>query len=300
MKKLNLIAVFLIFAWALSACGSNGSDADGGGPASSPPSTAPTVGSPTSTATPAPTGSAPDAVTKIIVGTGTTYPKVFYIDENGQLAGFDIDLVKEIDKRLPEYEFEFQTMEFASLLLSLETKKIDFISAQMLRTTEREQKYLFNKEAYVHRQTKIILSKDNNAPIKTLDDLHGKKVLTNPSSAQATLLENYNKANNNAIDIIYQNGAANDTVSQIASGRADATLAADFTLPLIDPEGKLKSVGKPLDTSDVLYVFRKDDPDGQRLADSIDIALKAIKADGTLSKLSIQWLGADYTKETNS
>src|SRR5690348_2218330 len=48
----------------------------------------------------------PAAVKKIIVGTGTKFPKVCFIDENGKLTGFDVELVKEIDKRLPDYEFE--------------------------------------------------------------------------------------------------------------------------------------------------------------------------------------------------
>ena len=64
---------------------------------------------------------------------------------------------------------------------------------------------------------------------------------------------------------------------------------------LIDPQHKLKTVGNALSEADILFVFRKNDPDSQKLADDIDVALNEIKADGTLSKLSQQWLGADYT-----
>ena len=53
-----------------------------------------------------------DTVKKIIVGTGTQFPNVCFIDENGKLTGYDVELIREIDKRLPEYEFEFSTMEF--------------------------------------------------------------------------------------------------------------------------------------------------------------------------------------------
>ncbi|SFJ02933.1 L-cystine transport system substrate-binding protein [Paenibacillus sp. UNC496MF] len=235
-------------------------------------------------------------VKKIIVGTGTQFPKVCFLDANGKLTGFDVELVKEIDKRLPGYEFEFQTMDFSNLLLSLETKKIDFVAHEMEQNPDRAAKYLFNKEAYAHWKTKIIVPKDAKSTYADLDDLKGKKVLTTATSAEATLLENYNKSNGDAIKIVYTNGAANDTVSQLTTGRVDATLGADFTLSLIDPQGKLQSVGDALEEADVQFVFRKDDPDEQKLADAVDGAVKEIKADGTLSKLSVQWLGADYTQ----
>ncbi|MWV44529.1 transporter substrate-binding domain-containing protein [Paenibacillus sp. HJL G12] len=237
------------------------------------------------------------AVKKIVIGTGTAFPKVCFIDENGKLTGFDVELVREIDKRLPQYEFELQTQEFANLLLSLETKKIDVVAHEMEKNPEREQKYLFNKEPYAHWRNKIIVGKDNDT-IHSLDDLKGKKVLTGATSAEAQILENYNKKNNNAINIVYQSGAARDSVSQITSGRVDATVGADFSLPLIDPQGKLKTTGDDLSEADILFVFRKDDPEEQKLADDIDGAIKELKADGTLGKISKQWLGDDFTADS--
>lgn len=73
-------------------------------------------------------------VKKIIVGTGTQFKNVCFIDENGNLTGFDVELIKELDKRLPQYEFEFKTMDFGNLLLSLDAGKIDLVSHQMEKT----------------------------------------------------------------------------------------------------------------------------------------------------------------------
>ncbi|MBW4840255.1 MAG: transporter substrate-binding domain-containing protein, partial [Paenibacillaceae bacterium] len=52
-----------------------------------------------------------------------------------------------------------------------------------------------------------------------------------------------------------------------------------------------------LSEADILFVFRKDDPDEQKLADAIDGAIKELKADGTLGKLSKEWLGEDFTSD---
>ncbi|MFD1953061.1 transporter substrate-binding domain-containing protein [Paenibacillus thailandensis] len=279
MKKTFLLSAALIFTLAAAGCGTNSADKASGQDSSASPASA---GEPT----------------KIIVGTGTGFPKVCFIDENGKLTGFDVELVREIDKRLSDYEFEFQTMEFSNLLLSLETKKIDFVAHQIEKNPEREQKYLFNKEPYAYWRNKIIVAKDNES-IKSLDDLAGQKVLTSSTSAQAQILENYNKDHEKKIDIVYQNGAANDTVSQITTGRVAATIGADFTLSLVDPQSKLKTVGEDLSEADILFAFRKDEADSQKLADAIDAALKELKSDGTLGKLSTEWLGADYTAEAS-
>ncbi|MBB3112479.1 L-cystine transport system substrate-binding protein [Paenibacillus phyllosphaerae] len=285
MKKTSLFTLGLALTLVTAGCGSNGSNNNGGAENAEPAS-----------ANAANSGGSAEKVTKIVVGTGTGFPQVCFIDENGKLTGFDVELVREIDERLPEYEFEFQTMEFANLLLSLETKKIDFVAHEMEQNPERVEKYLFNKEPYAYWRNKIVVAKENDS-IQTLDDLAGKKVLTGATSAAAQILENYNKEHDKDINIVYQSGAANDTVSQITSGRVDATIAADFTLSLIDPQAKLKTTGDDLSAADILFVFRKDDADSQKLSDAIDVALKEIKADGTLGKLSTEWLGGDFTAD---
>lgn len=235
------------------------------------------------------------AVTKIVVGTGTQFPNVCFIDEDGNLTGFDVELVREIDARLPDYEFEFQTMDFSNLLLSLETNKIDFVAHQMEKNAEREQKFLFNKEPYSIFLSKVAVDK-NDTTIQSIEDLKGKKVYTSPTSNQAYFLEQYNKQHDKALDIVYSSGAANDLVSLIQSKRIDATLATDFSLafyPGVDGKPALKTVGEPLIQSDVLFVLRKD---SQELADRLDEAIRELKQDGTLAKLSIEWLGQDFTK----
>ncbi|CAM4409633.1 L-cystine transport system substrate-binding protein [Paenibacillus endophyticus] len=274
MKKAFFLSIAIILTLTLAGCGSNKNNA--GSEAAS--------------------GNESKAVTKIVVGTGTQFPNVCFIDENGKLTGFDVELVREIDKRLADYEFDIQTLEFTNLLLSLETKKIDLVAHEMEKNPEREEKYLFNKEPYAHWRNKIIVAKDNDS-VQTLDDLKGKKVLTTATSAQSTILENYNKENNNAIEIVYQNGGANDTVAQVTSGRVDAFLAADFTLSLVDTKQELKAVGPALSEADILFMFRKNDPDQQKLSDAVDGAIKELKADGTLAKLSSEWLGNDFTSE---
>lgn len=84
-----------------------------------------------------------------------------------------MELIREIDKRLPDYEFEFSTMDFKNLLLSLETKKIDLIAHQMEVNEERQAKFLFNDEAYNIFPNKIVVSQKNEE-VKSIEDLKEK------------------------------------------------------------------------------------------------------------------------------
>lgn len=278
MKKLSILSTVLLLVVLVTGCGSNNNNA--------------TTDAPKAEGT---TGSAVE-VKKIIVGTGTEFPDVCFIDEDGKLTGFDVELVREIDKLLPEYEFELKTMDFDSLLLSLETNKIDFIAHQMEKNPEREQKFLFNKEPYSIFLSKVAVAKNDNT-IKSIADLKGKKILIGPTSNQAYFLKQYNIENNDAINIVYTSGEANDLVAQIEGKRVDATLTTDFALkshyPGADGKPALKTVGDPLIQSNVLFVLRKD---GQELSDKLDVAIKTLKENGELAKLSIQWLGEDLTK----
>lgn len=288
MKKWLFIPLALTLTIVLAGCGNNNGNSEQSGSSASASSAAasqPAASDP----------GAPAEAKKIVVGTGNQFPQVAFVDESGKLTGYDVELVRIIDERLPEYEFELQVLDFANILLSLETGKIDLAAHEFEKNEERAAKYLFNKEPYAYWKNKIVVAKDNNDPIESLDDLKGKKVYVGATSNAAQILENYNKENNNAIDIVYSSGAANDLVTQITSGRVYATLADDFTLPLIDAESKLKTVGKELSEADILFLFRKDDPDQQKLADAVDRVLVELKGDGTLARLSTEWLGFDAT-----
>lgn len=236
--------------------------------------------------------SADGKVQKIIVGTGTQFPNVCFIDENGELTGYDIELVKAIDEKLPEYEFEFKPMDFSNLIISLETNKIDFIAHQMEINEEREEKFLFNKEPYNIFPLKVTVHEDNNE-IKSIEDLTGKKVGVTPTSSAAVVIEDYNEKHNIGAEVIYGSGSA-DFQQQLKTGRIDAIISTPFAVDLVNDlaDAQQKVVGEALTSSNVYFLFNKN---STTLSDRIDEALVELKEEGVVSELSIKWLGADYS-----
>lgn len=233
-----------------------------------------------------------DDVKKIIVGTGTQFPNICFLDDDGKLTGYDVELVKELDKKLENYEFEFKTMEFSNLLMSLETNKIDLIAHQMEVNDEREEKFLFNKEPYNTFPLKVTVN-ENNEDIKSIDDLKGKTITASPTSNAAVFIEKYNKEHNLGAKIVYSQSTT-DTIAQLKTGRTDAIINTPFAAKIYNDssDAQQKVVGDALLSSKVYFLLSKD---GQELSDDIDEALKELKEEGVVSKLSEKWLGADYS-----
>jgi len=229
----------------------------------------------------------------IVIGTGNAFKPYCYLDDSGNLAGYEIEVLKEINKKLPQYKFEFNQLEFKNILLSLESNKVDVGAHQFEKNPEREAKYLFGTESYTNFILRITVGKDRT-DIKSIKDLDGKKVQVGAGSNDAYVLEQYNKEHNNAINLVYSSDDTATTLKNIEDGRIDAFISIKRIVDSINQTygDKIKTVGDPIATSNTYYVFRKDD---SKLQAEFDKALKELKDDGTLAKISIKILGGDYT-----
>jgi|WetSurMetagenome_2_1015567.scaffolds.fasta_scaffold03323_10 L-cystine transport system substrate-binding protein len=234
-------------------------------------------------------------VRKVIVGTFGQIPNITFTDESGKLTGYDVEVVREIAKHVPGMEVEFQILDFPNLLLSLDTKKIDMATCLLEKNADRAAKYGFPSEAYIVMLDKLIVHQDNTT-INSINDMAGKTLILAAGSNEQSIGENWNKAHGNVINITYSPNGPVDIVAQIKSGRADASIFTDFDVRNYNTQAdaQWKTVGEPLAVAHSYEVTSKDDT---QLMAMIDQGLKAMKADGTLAKLSVQWLGADYTQE---
>ncbi len=239
-------------------------------------------------------------IQKVIVGSGTSYNPYCYLDENGKATGYEYAVLQEIDKLLPQYEFEYQSMNFDSLLLSLDSKKIDLAAHQYEYTDERAKKYLFGTEAYTTYVTYIAVPVDDNTTT-SLKDLASKTVRTGgTTSASTAIVQNWNKENPDyAVNIYNSDSDTNEeTVAAIKGGEAAACVLTQRDVDRINKNfgngtDILKTVGKPINNSKTYYLYRKDETELQK---AIDGVLKKLKANGKLAELSEQYLGGNFTE----
>ncbi|MHC9001249.1 transporter substrate-binding domain-containing protein [Enterococcus bulliens] len=84
------------------------------------------------------------------------------------------------------------------------------------------------------------------------------------------------------------------TVKGLQNGTADAALMTKFDIAKLNKQfqANLVATGEPLKKAKTYFLFAKEN---KKLQSAVDQALTDMIKDGTLRKLSIQYLGEDYT-----
>jgi polar amino acid transport system substrate-binding protein len=131
---------------------------------------------------------------KVIVGVTSEAPPFGYIDEKGDLVGFDIDIAKMIAKYLfnkdeSPSKIEFVKQGFAARWPNVESGAVDFGIQVTTILPDRVLRVGFTRP-YIDSGIVMVVRK--NAPFKLLKDLNDAKyttaVLTNPQQAERAKL----------------------------------------------------------------------------------------------------------------
>ena len=161
----------------------------------------------------------------------------------------------------------------------------------------REAKYNYTNEVNNYSTRKLAVKNDRN-DINSLEDLKGKKIVVTISSEFRELVDEFNKTANPPIEVVYTDKGSAESLNLVATGRADAAGEYEYVInsAVKDRGLPVKAVGDVLAVVPTYFLTKKTD-DMKKVADQIDKTMKEMKADGTLKKLSEQYLGGDFTVE---
>lgn len=220
---------------------------------------------------------------KMIVATEGTWAPYTYVDESGNLTGYDVEVARAVAQKIG-VEAEFVTGDFDGFLIGLDNGVYDAVFNCIDVTEERAAKYDFS-DPYINSTVVLITSVDNDQ-INGFDDLNGKTTTNTITSSYAATAEEY------GANVIGAN-TFEETINLVLQGRADATLNSQGSYDdymAVHPDTKLKIVD-----SFVSYAAVPVKKGEESFKDAINKALAELKADGTLSKLSIQFFDEDVT-----
>lgn len=110
----------------------------------------------------------------LVVATSADYPPFAFIDEQNQITGFDIDIIKEVAKRLNK-KILIEDINFDQLLPNLEKGKFHVVAASLTPTIERSKSALFTKPYLSSNPLVVITNKTDS--IANLDDLKDKEIV---------------------------------------------------------------------------------------------------------------------------
>ena len=221
------------------------------------------------------------------------------------MTGVDIDIVKEVFNRLPQYELQIDT---ADALQGVISGQYDIAINNYGYTDERAESYYFSFP-YKTSFNEYIQRADDE-PLTSLQDLadRGYKIELTAGSLTANALEQWNEENpDHQIEIVYDNTNFQVRYQNIVDGVTDVAIddgpLIDNLLPNFGLEGQL--VPNPIDDetqeflfpqNNTYFLFGKNE-EGAALREDVDAALKEMKEDGTLAEITEKYLGKDTSPD---
>lgn len=223
-----------------------------------------------------------------------------FTDDNGNATGYDVEVLKAVDKLLPNYEFDFIGTSDDDLLVGVEQGKYQVGVKNAFWTEERTAKFIYPKEFIGLSSTGLVLKKENEA-VNSLADFATAGYSLAPiaaNNAQYTVIEEHNEKHpDNPVNLQAGDTFSIDVVQWVNEGRVDGAviIEASFDRQVLDADGPHYEL-----RNDVIYnefaviktwpLFNKKE---QEFADAFDEALQKVKEQGITVELSKEFYGKD-------
>lgn len=221
---------------------------------------------------------------KLIVGTKFDSKPFGFVDKDGKLKGFDVDLSRELAKRLlgsPE-AIEFKKVTSSNRIFTLTAGEIDFIAATMTINDKRKKVVDFSTPYYVAGEA-IMVPKGSS--IYGITDLNNKKVGVVMGSTSEDSIRDIAP-----VAIIIGFKTYPEVLNSIKSGKLDAIMADDTILKeFVTDNTGYKVLNRRYTEEPYGLAYRKDQ-DSYTFQDEVNQALEDIKADGTLNMIKHKWI----------
>lgn len=221
-----------------------------------------------------------------VVGLDDSFPPMGFRDDKNEIVGFDVDLAKEVGKRMG-MEVVLQPINWDTKELELDSGNIDVIWNGLTITDERKQAMDFTKP-YLQNDQVIVVKKDS--PIKTKADLAGKNIgVQKGSSAYDAFTADPISQQTASLNEYPENVSA---LSDLGIGRIDAVIVDSVVARYYITSEKADYIVLSESLSPELYGvgIKKGNT---ALQTKIQDALDAMIADGTAAAISTKWFGED-------
>jgi len=217
----------------------------------------------------------------LTVATEPAFPPFEFQADNGELQGFDIDLMNAIGETAG-LEIQFESLPFDGIIPALQAGTVDAAISGMTITEERLQTVDFSRP-YIKAGLAIAV-KEENTEVTSLDDLQDKRIAVQIGTTGAGQAAEIPGAEISTFD------SAPLALQELANGNVDAVINdAPVTLDAIESGNidGLKVVGELLTTE--FYGIAL--PKGSENVAIINDALMTMMEDGTYAEIYQKWFG---------
>lgn len=218
------------------------------------------------------------------VAIDATYPPMEFL-ENGQPAGFDVELARELARRLG-VTAQFIVMDWDGILAGLTSGRYDIIVSSMNITPARQQQVDFIEYA---RMSQVFVT-TRGQRIRTEQELAGRDVAVQTNTTSQRWVEQL-RQRGVAVRAVHSFPGATECFAAVKSGQAEVVV-------IDEPVGRYFSrlddafviTGQALDAEPIGIAINKQD---QELTAALTRAFEALQREGVLKQLSERWFGGE-------
>ncbi len=226
----------------------------------------------------------PDGLDRVLesgllrVGMDASFPPFEYVDEEGNLVGYDVDLAREIAERLGVEPQFIANLPYDGLYEALDAGRVDVVISALYVDPTRGAAFTppyFNAG-------QVLAVPAGEEEITGMEDLAGRTLAVEFGSEGDLEARSWGRRLQDLTLLPCQ--TAGQALERVMAGEADAALV-DHLSALLAGDG-IELVGEPI--TDVPYgiAVQREERD---LLTAIQDALRDIRADGTLERLENRW-----------
>lgn len=238
-------------------------------------------------------------VVKTVIS-GTEAP-LSWVDEKGEKHGYEYDVLLEVNKRLKDYQLDIQAVPPETQDVMMESGDAKVATGGYFKNAQREQNFLLPENPIGASSLMVYVLKGNENKYTNFEDAvkaNLKLVPLTPNGGAYRIVDEWNKKHGNLLkEIPVQSGvSAAERVKSLKEGQYDALIIPNNlgVEELAAKQGvELAAIKEPIKVNATYVVVNKKE---EKLAGEINEALKELRADGTLAKISTKWYKDDLLK----
>jgi polar amino acid transport system substrate-binding protein len=296
-KTISILLSLALFTTLLTACGGTSSTSQ-----SSSTENQTGLASADSAATEtesAQTGGYTGEVRTIVAATSGGPKPLIYTDDDDQLTGHNVELLKAVFDRLPQYELELvQVSDLGSILTGVNSGIYQLGFNNLAKNEEREKLVQYTDPIMVNDYLVVVNKDVGITEFNGLEDLAGLNFVGTAGNDKTTVIEDWNAANpDKEIIINYTSADIVSNLQDVEAGRYDCYI---IDAPMFNAYYQVE-YGFDVDTfslkgrTSTKYSYFVVAQGDDQLLEDVNNTLAEVFADGTSTEICEKYLGADYT-----
>ncbi|MFD1039055.1 basic amino acid ABC transporter substrate-binding protein [Virgibacillus byunsanensis] len=264
LQKRPIVTLFTIFTVVLAGCGAGNEEADPDDNVGTDEAAEPE---------------------EVIFGVVQDYPPFEYKDENGDLTGYDVELVEAIaeDQNLT---VDWKIMKFDGIIPALQAQQIDGAVSAITIRDDRKEVVNFS-DPYFESGLSLVVRKDSE--IESMEDLEGKTITAKQGTTSLEKAREFAEQYNGDVTVLTEDAAL---YLAVEAGNADAAIndfpSVAYKIRQDEDDTQLRIVGDRLTGEDYGIALVKDD---EELLNKYNEGLQNLRDSGEFQEIYDKYFG---------